>query len=209
MERFYIYILLFALCIQTYAQQMKKLNDVDAFKKKIEQTASSVKSIESDFTQIKHLDIFDDNITSKGKFYYKHNDKICLEYTTPAKYLIVINGEKLKIVSDGKKNVMSLNSNKVMKEMRGMLTACMSGNITEVSGYQMDFFENAQQYLVKIKPTNKSVQEYISGFDIYFDKKDLSVTKLRISEAGNNYTDYLFANKKFNSLNDEKKFAVN
>ncbi|MDU1890198.1 MAG: outer membrane lipoprotein carrier protein LolA [Dysgonomonas sp.] len=188
---------------------MKKITDIDAFKKKIEQTASSVKSIESDFTQIKHLDIFDDNITSKGKFYYKHSDKICLEYTTPSKYLIVINGEKLKIVSDGKKNVMSLNSNKVMKEMRSMLASCMSGNISQVSGYQMEFFENAQQYLVKIKPTNKSVQEYISGFDIYFDKKDLSVSKLRISEAGNNYTDYLFTNKKYNSLNDEKKFSVN
>ena len=162
-----------------------------------------------DFTQIKHLDLFNEDITSKGKFYYRHNDKISLDYNSPTKYLIVINADKLKIVSDGKKNVVNLKSNKVMSEMRSMLAACMSGNISQISGYNMEYFEDANSYLIKIKPTNKSVQAYISGFDIYMDKKDMSVSKLRISENATDYTDYLFQNKKFNTLTDDKKFSVN
>lgn len=93
--------------------------------------------------------------------------------------------------------------------MRSMLAACMSGNISQISGYNMEYFEDANSYLIKIKPTNKSVQAYISGFDIYMDKKDMSVSKLRISENATDYTDYLFQNKKFNTLTDDKKFSVN
>ncbi len=209
MKRLYIYFLLLFVCLLQINAQMKKLKDVDAFNKRVIQEAVSVKSIESDFTQIKHLDLFNENITSKGKFYYKHSDKISLDYSSPTKYLIVINGDKLKIVSDGKKNIVGLKSNKIMAEMRGMLTACMSGNISQISGYKMEYFEDTNSYLIKIKPTNKSVQAYISGFDIYMDKKDMSVSKLRISENASDYTDYLFQNKKFNTLTDDKKFLVN
>lgn len=209
MKRLYIYFLLLFVCLLQTNAQMKKLKDVDAFNKRVIQEAVSVKSIESDFTQIKHLDLFNENITSKGKFYYKHSDKISLDYSSPTKYLIVINGDKLKIVSDGKKNIVGLKSNKIMAEMRGMLTACMSGNISQISGYKMEYFEDTNSYLIKIKPTNKSVQAYISGFDIYMDKKDMSVSKLRISENASDYTDYLFQNKKFNTLTDDKKFLVN
>ena len=35
-----------------------------------------------------------------------------MEYFRPMDYLIVINGSKLKIVSDGKKSIMNLSSNK-------------------------------------------------------------------------------------------------
>lgn len=209
MKRLYIYFLLLFVCLLQINAQMKKLKDVDTFNKRVIQEAVSVKSIESDFTQIKHLDLFNENITSKGKFYYKHSDKISLDYSSPTKYLIVINGDKLKIVSDGKKNIVGLKSNKIMAEMRGMLTACMSGNISQISGYKMEYFEDTNSYLIKIKPTNKSVQAYISGFDIYMDKKDMSVSKLRISENASDYTDYLFQNKKFNTLTDDKKFLVN
>lgn len=209
MKRIYICYLLIFICLPQINAQMKKMKDVEAFNKRVLAEAVSVKSIESDFTQIKHLDLFNEDITSKGKFYYKHNDKISLDYSSPTKYLIVINADKLKIVSDGKKNVVNLKSNKVMSEMRSMLAACMSGNISQISGYNMEYFEDTNSYLIKIKPTNKSVQAYISGFDIYMDKKDMSVSKLRISENATDYTDYLFQNKKFNTLTDDKKFSVN
>lgn len=208
MKRIFIYHVLFFTCLLQINAQMKKMKDVETFNKRVVQETVSVQSIESGFTQIKHLDLFDEDITSKGMFYYKQNNKISLEYSSPTHYLIVINGDKIKIVSDGKKNVVNLKSNPIMSEMRGMLTACMSGNISQLSGYVMDYFEDANSYLIKIKPTRKSVQGYISGFEIYMDKKDMSVSKLRISENAADYTDYLFQNKRFNTLTDDEKFSV-
>lgn len=204
------YLLLSILSITTaQAQAMKKLVNLQEFESKLAKEAQTVASIESDFTQVKYLDVFDEKVTSKGKFYYQKSNKIHMEYFYPMDYLIVINGSKLKVISDGKKSIMNLSSNKMMNQMQDMLTACMVGDLSKMSSsYQLTYFEDGRYYLVKIKPTNKAIQAYITGIDIYLDKKDMSVYKLRLSETATNYTEYEFYNKKFNSLKNEEKFEI-
>lgn len=192
-----------------HAQTMKKLTHMQDFENRLAREAQTIQSIESDFTQVKYLDILDEKVTSKGKFYYQKSDKICMEYAEPINYLIVINGTRLKIVADGKKSTVSLNSNKMMNQMQDMLTACMVGDLSKMSSdYQLEYFEDARYYLVKIKPVNKAIQAYIRGIEIYLDKKDMSVHKLRLAETATDYTEYEFYNKRFNALKDETKFAV-
>lgn len=208
----YIKILLLLLCctaMPMQAQQMKRLTDVKGFEARLLQEAENIESIESNFTQTKYLDVFDEKIISKGIFYYKKSNKICMDYAQPMSYLIVINREKLKIVSDGKKSIMDLSSNKMMNQMQDMLTACMVGDLSKMSSsYALDYFEDTRYYLVKIKPMNKAIQAYINQIQIYLDKKDMSVHKLRLSETATNYTEYEFSHKKFNSLKDETKFTI-
>lgn len=210
MRILFIQIGLFFLVVSSlHAQQMKKMNNLKGFEDRLAQEAREVNSIESDFTQIKFLDVFDEKVTSKGKFFYKKSNKICMEYVRPMNYLIVINDNKLKIVSDGKKSIMNLSSNKMMNEMQDMLTACMIGDLSKISSnYELNYFEDGKYYLVKIRPISKTIQAYITGIQIYLDKKDMSVHKLILSETATNYTEYEFYNKKFNSLKDETMFTI-
>ncbi len=192
-----------------HAQNMKKLIRIQDFEARLAKEAQTIQSIESDFNQVKYLDILDEKVISIGKFYYQKSNKICMEYTQPINYLIVINESRLKIVADGKKSVMSLSSNKMMNQMQDMITACMVGDLSKMSSnYQLEYFENNSYYMVKIKPVNKAIQTYISGIDIYLDKRDMSVYKLRLSETDSNYTEYEFHNKRFNALKDETKFST-
>ena len=101
----------------THAQTMKKLIHTQDFEKRLAKEAQTMQSIESDFTQVKYLDILDEKVASKGKFYYQKSGKIRMEYAQPVNYLIVINDSRLKIVSDGKKSVMSLTANKMMNQI--------------------------------------------------------------------------------------------
>ena len=205
-----IYVLLcFLFMGMANAQQMKKMTNLQEFESLLAKEAQTVQSIESEFTQVKYLDVFDEKVTSKGKFFYRKSNKICMEYSRPLNYLIVINGSKLKVISDGKKSIMNLSSNKMMNQMQDMLTACMVGDLSKMApNYRLEYFEDARYYLVKIKPVSKAVQAYIVGIDIYLDKKDMSVYKLRLNETATNYTEYEFYNKRFNSLKDDAKFAV-
>lgn len=202
-------LLLSCTVLPMQAQQMKKLTDLKGFEARLLQEAKKIESIESSFTQIKYLDVFDEKITSKGMFYYRKSNKICMDYAQPMNYLIVINNNKLKIVSDGKKSITDLSANKMMNQMQDMLTACMVGDLSQMSSdYAREYFEDARYYLVTIKPTNKAVKAYIDNIRIYLDKKDMSVHKLRLSETAANYTEYEFSNKKFNSLKDDAKFTI-
>lgn len=197
------------IAVTAAAQQKVEMTNLTEFEKRLQQETEVVKSIESDFIQTKYLDIFDEKIFSKGKFYYKKANKIRMDYNSPMNYLIVINDGRLKIVSDGKKSVMNLDSNKMMNQMQDMLTACMVGDLSKMStNYQLRYFQDANYYYVEIKPMNKEVQAYINLINIQLSKQDMSVVKLRLSETATNYTEYEFTNKKYNSLPDEELFAV-
>jgi len=190
--------LLFCFNIDCYSQ-MAPMKNQGAFMKRLEENALSIKSIESNFEQVKHLDIFNDDVHSKGIFYYQATDKIAMNYTAPVRYSMVINGDILKTDSNGRTNTVSLGNNKMMKELRKMISACMTGDISELTkDYKTEYFEDDSNYLVTLKPESASIKAYITGFRIYFDKEDMSVKRLKIEEGTADYTEYRFSGQKLN-----------
>lgn len=207
----YIYLfLLVVFCLPLAAQKdLTPLKSVTEFQERLKKEASSLSSIESDFTQEKFLDVFNEKILSKGRFYYKQENMIRMDYTSPVDYQIIINGQKLKIVSEGKSNVVNLGSNQMMNEMKGMLAACMIGDLSVMSSaYRLEYYESPSLYVVKIRPVSKSVQAYISEIVISIDKRDMSVQTLRLSENAKDYTEYHFTNRKYNTLTSDEKFVI-
>lgn len=204
--------ILFLMCLAVIccqAQSWTKVDPSKEFSRRLSETASRTQSIECDFVQTKYLDVFAEKMVSKGKFYFRKENKICLSYSHPLDYLIVINGQKLKIVSDGKTNIVDLGSNKMMNGMNNLLAACMTGNLSLLKeGYEMQYLEDKDTYLVNVKPLNKGVKAYLAEMSIYFDKKDMAVKKLRLAENAVDYTEYEFNGRKFNTLASDEKFIV-
>ena len=212
--------LIFVLCtgiISAFAQgEMKPMsdNDADTFKKRMEAETQKVNSIESDFTQIKHMTALAGDIISKGKFYYQKEDKVSLDYTTPVKYQVIVNGSKIKMISNGKTNTYDVTSNGLMKEMKDVVSSCMTGNLQTMTGnYKIEYFQDSKEYLVKIFPLNEAAKAILDGVDIYFDKNDLIVTRMRMIEASKDkkakdkdYTEYQFLNVKLNATIPASRF---
>lgn len=164
--------------------------------------------VECNFTQTKYIGLLSEKIVSSGKFYYKKTDKICMDYSSPVKYLIVINGNKIKINSDGKSNVYDLNANKMMSQTQVLISACMTGNLEKLSSdYQLSFMENKTLYRVRVLPQG-SVKSYLKSIDIYLDKNDFSVHQLKITETSDDYTEYTFTGKKKNPMIPDAKFSI-
>ena len=202
-------LLIFTTSVLAAAAQVSDIADMQQFESRLKATSDKLTSIECDFVQVKHLDMFDEDVTSKGKFYYLKNNKISLDYSQPLSYLIVINGGRLKIVADGKKSVMQLNTNKMMNEMQDMITACMVGDLNRMNdSYNLKYQEDNNQYIISITPRSKQVKEYVSAIEIRLSKADMSVDQLRMYENEADYTDYKFSNKRFNQLKDESRFAI-
>ncbi len=204
-------ILFCSLCMANAAlgQSWQKMESQETFNRRLNEVAANTHSIACDFIQEKYLDVFAEKILSKGKFYFRKENKIALCYTQPLDYLIVINGQKLKIVSEGKANVVDVGSNKMMDGMNRLLAACMTGNLNLLQeGYQMDFLEDSVYYLVRIRPQQKDLQFYMREMALWFDKKDMAVVRLRLSENESDYTEYRFLNRQFNTLHDDEKFTI-
>lgn len=209
----HIYLLIGLLLFPTLSlsaqEDLKPLVAMESFRGELKRKTAEISSIESDFTQEKYLEVFNQKIVSKGRFYYKQPHLIRMDYSSPLPYLMVINGERLKIVSEGKTNVINLGSNQLMKEMKSMIAACMTGDLENISSaYALRYFETSFLYVLKIEPLSKNVKAYLREMVISLDKNDMSVMKLRMTETETDYTEFHFNHKKYNTITGDEMFAI-
>lgn len=201
--------LLLVACWNAPAVDYKAVNDRDAFTRQLNDKTLSVKSIACDFVQEQYLSVFSSKVVSKGKFYYQKSDKIKLDYTSPTKYAMVINGSSLATTSFGKTTVVSLGGNPTMGKMRDLLTACMTGDLSKLDGsFNLACYVSELDYKIVITPKSEAIRTYLLKMEIHLDRNDMSVTGLTMYETENDYTQYRFVNKTFNSVLDEKIFSL-
>ena len=186
----------------------KPVKDTVALKAKIDNMSKVTNSIESDFTQVKDLSMLSEKITSKGHFYFQKKNNLRWEYTTPYKYIIVINQDKIFIKDENKLKKYDMNSNKVFKEINDIMISCVNGDILKSNKFKISFFENDTYYKLELIPTMKGMKESLKKINMYFDKSVTSVVKLDMLEPSDDITTLDFSNKKLNGPIAIEKFIL-
>jgi outer membrane lipoprotein-sorting protein len=187
--------------------QFKPVNDIAGFKAKLEDMSKSTQTIACDFVQEKNLVVLSEKIISKGVFYFKKEDNIRWEYTYPYRYLIIISNGRLFTRDDRNQNLYDIESNKMFQEMNKFISGCIQGDILRNDrDYATEYFENSSQYFVRLFPRDEKMKQMLNEVQIWFDKKDLTVSGLKMVESGQDYTKIDFINKKLNTDIPLEKF---
>jgi len=171
-------------------------------------TAKSTNTISSDFVQVKHMKMLNDKVNSKGKFYFKKEDKIRIEYTSPFQYLLVMNGGQIMVRDENKTNKINTRNSKTMQSVNKVMMDCMRGTVFNNKDFSVKAFESKGQYLLQMTPINSSMKGLFAKIEVYLEKTDNTVTKLVMSENGGDYTDMNFTNKKINTTLSDALFSV-
>ena len=145
-------------------------------------------------------------IVSKGTFHFKKENKVRWNYVHPFKYLIVINGQKMYINDEGKEKEYDVKSNKMFREINKVVVGTVQGNLFKNADYKSEFFENPGYYLVKMVPADVKMREFLQEIQLYFDKKDLTVSRLKMLEQGGDFTVVDFTGKKVNAGISDQQF---
>lgn len=186
----------------------RNLQDEPFFRKKFSETAASINTIKADFIQVKSLVVLDEKITSKGKFWFKKQNRVRMEYTSPYKYLMIINQDKMTIRDETKTSTLSSKSNKLLEYVNKIIIDCVQGTAIDSKDFQVKVFENNKQYLLEMKPGKKELQDFFSNISLYIDRSDYSVQQMELVEISGDNTMFTFLNKKFND-NIEEAFFTN
>lgn len=203
MNKFLLYIncfLLFHISGLLLAQNnYKQMIDIEAFKSRLAEGVESISTITCDFKQEKQLVVLSQTIFSKGQFYFKKENNIRWEYTEPYRYLIIIRDNQLYTRDDKNQKQYDIQSNMLFKEMNRFIIGCIQGDILKnEKEYTIEYFENSDQYYVKLIPREEKMRQMINELQIWFDKSDLTISVLKIVESGEDYTKINFINKKLN-----------
>ncbi len=180
----------------------------EEFKKSLQAANASKSTIKSDFVQTKHLSLLEDKISSKGKFFFKQQNKVRIEYTEPYTYLLVMNEGAILVKDDQKTNRINTKNSKMMQSVNRIIVDCMSGNVFSNPDFSVEGYENGRQYLLSLSPTNEAMKQIFVRIDVYMDKNRLDVVRLKMVEPGGDFTDMEFQQIQHNIALDESLFKT-
>jgi outer membrane lipoprotein-sorting protein len=183
------------------------MKDVPAFRNRLNTMSAGLLSIESDFIQEKKLSVLSNVLISRGYFCFKKENQIRWEYRQPYPYLIIINHDKIYIKEDKDQRQYDMQSNKMFQEMNRFISGCIQGDILKnEKEYQIMYYEDNQSYFVTLVPVSEKMRQMISEVQVWFERDDLTVSRIRMLESGGDYTRIDFTNKKLNTDIPLEKF---
>ncbi|MGN6439596.1 MAG: LolA family protein [Agriterribacter sp.] len=186
----------------------KPLNESADFKTRFAVASQKVNTIKSDFVQEKNLALLSEKITSKGKFWFKKENLVRMEYTQPFQYLMVINGANVYIKDSQKENKISTKSNKLFQQINKVIVDCVKGGALESKDFTTRIFEGNNAYLAELTPVNKQMKSMFKNINIYIDKKEYAVSRIEMHEPSGDNTMIIFSNRELNSNLADALFAI-
>lgn len=184
------------------------VKDEAAFREQFAKAGRQIQSIQSDFVQEKTLSLLEEKIVSKGQFTFKKDKKVRLEYTTPYKYLMIINGDNILIRDDKKVNRMSAKSNKMFRQINEIIVDCLSGTVLGNSNYTVKPYENKTRYALDLIPKSKALKEFFQYIRVFVDRKDYTVARVELVELSGDNTVMNFSRQQLNQPLADAVFDV-
>lgn len=184
------------------------VKDPEKFRLNFTQAAQKTNSIKSDFTQEKILSMLSEKIVSKGKFWFKKENRVRMEYTQPYQYLMILNKDKVYVKDGQKENKVSTRSNKVFQQINKIMVDCMQGTMLNNPDFKTRIFENKGQFLVELVPVTKGLKDLFKAITVTIENRDFSVAIIEMQELSGDNTIIRFINKDLNADIQDKLFVI-
>jgi len=190
-----------------YAGYMLLTNST-AFKEQFTAASQKTNTIQSDFVQEKNLSMISEKIVSKGKFWFKKENSVRMEYNHPFIYLMILNNGKVYIKDAQKENTVAAGSNKLFRQINNIMIDCMKGSALDNPDFTARIFEGRQTFLIELSPAAKSLKDLFQHINIIVDKKDYTVAMIEMYEPGGDNTIIHFINKQLNATIPDALFTI-
>lgn len=206
-----ILVLFFLLpVIFSHAQKTNftKLKDEAQFKNNFALYSQKTETVESDFVQTKNMSVLKDKLVSKGKFFFKKNNKVRIEYTSPYQYLMIINGNQMKVQDEKKSTNYNAHSNKILQSVNNIMLDCMQGNVYKNKDFEVNAMESAESFLLNLTPITTTMKKMFKNIEVFLDKNNYTVLKLNLIENGGDNTLMTFSNATLNKPISDVLFST-
>lgn len=204
--RKYLYILI--MCTLPFTVMAQSTNSQKVVQQ-ISQAAQSMKTMQCDFVQTKHLKMLNDKMVSKGKMYYQQADKLHWEYTTPYTYTFILNGSKVLLKKGTRNDVINVSQNKMFKEIaRIMMNSVVGKCLTDTKSFKTSISESQSEYVATLIPQTKDMKQMWTKLVLHFNRKQMMVSKVEMHEKNGDRTIIELLNAQTNKTIDTKQFAI-
>lgn len=209
MHKFWFLLPLFITSI-AYGQPKgyAKVGNEGAFQASFTAASNKIKTLSSDFNQVKNMSLLSEQLASKGKFYLKKDSKVRIQYTSPFSYILVMNDGQVMVKDEQKSSRVNTKNSKAMQSVNNIIIDCMGGTIFNNKDFDVTAYQSSTGYLLKMVPVTAEMKKLFKDIEVYLDKGNFDVKKLVMNEVGGDYTDMTFVNIRHNVPLNELLFKV-
>ena len=211
-NRFFISLLLM-LCFISVDAKLTPATDSQRreMSQKINSAASAMTTLDCNFVQVKQLKMLNDKMTSTGVMRYKKSGKLRWEYTSPYKYVFIINGSKVLIDTGKQRNVIDINTNKMFEEIARIMMNSVTGKcLADNKEFAVKYFiDDKGNWVADLTPLEKQMEQMFSLIRLHFDVKQMVVTSVELHEKSGDNTVITLKNIKKNQPVNESNFKIN
>ena len=198
-----ILLLLCTTVLYTHAQSRQLMLDV------IASTTAQTRDMECDFVQTKKIKLLNRSMVSRGHMSYRQPDKLRWEYTTPYTYVFVVNGNKVQILNNNRKDVIDVDRNRMFREIVNIMLGTVAGtSLGDRSSFRTTVTGTQTEYIATLVPQKKEMRQMYSNIILHFDPKAGVVSKIEMNEAKGDMTTIELRNIHKNRNLNDARFSV-
>ena len=167
----------------------------------IAKAATNVTTLKSDFVQERHLGMLEDVLISKGRFYYKKQDRLRWEVTKPVTSGFAVSGKKAKRwdAKSGRTQTCEVYRVPFIKLFTDQVFAWATADFKQLQkDYIIEVLGDAPVDL-KLVPVRSQEKKYLAHFRIAFAADASHVNFVEVHETGGDFTRIRFYNTIINT----------
>lgn len=174
----------------------------------IQKEAAKITSINTRFTQSKHMKILAKPLVSQGRFYFQAPDSVRWEYTSPVKSILFMNRGGIKRYTLGSRGLVedAAGSLQSMQVVLQEISQWSRGRFTE-NEYFSATLKGGKEPKIILAPKEKGMAKMISRIVISLSSERPGVLEsVAVFEGEGNYTLFAFTDVVINAPLDESLF---
>ena len=170
--------------------------------------AASMQSMQCRFVQEKTSSMLAEPQIAEGKMYYAAPDRMRWEYTTPYAFALVVNGERLVKVTDGKAEVLEGNAGRMYQGMVNLIIGSASGKkLFDTTIFDIVLYDDNGFWRADMTPKRRDMKRMFSQLVFRFDKKTNGISRVEFVSANGDITSIRFEEIKMNDAIGDEVFA--
>ena len=181
---------------------------LDRLLEDVEKKFSRIKTVKTELTQEKNIALFSETVISKGFCIFKAPEKLRLEFTSPFKSSLVINGPKVAKYEfyNGKWRKLDSVNKEILLLVTKNISSWLKGRFKDPGTYDMRAYKD-QGITIVLKPRNDEFKKFISSFELRLNKELNGLEEIVINETKKNFTKIKFHNNRVNEEIPETVFS--
>ena len=203
-------LLLALLATGVWAQTGKPLTEAESQKvmASLTEAAASMKTLQCRFVQEKTSSMLAEPSVAEGTMHFSAPDQLRWEYTSPYAFALVVNGDRIVKVTDGKAEALDGRSGRMYQGMVGLIMGSATGkNLFDPTVFDIVLYDDDTFWRAEMTPKRRDMKRMFSQLVFRFDKKTNGISRVEFKDAGGDVTSIRFEDIKLNGVIDKKVFA--